>query len=59
MTKARCTLDKSVHERDKLHLPAAGATIDEQELWSKIQETLGPKLLETELLHDYTLSNVL
>jgi heptaprenyl diphosphate synthase len=52
-------LDKSVHERDKLQLPAAGTTIDEQELWSRIQETLGPKLLETEeLLHDYTLSNV-
>lgn len=52
-------MDKSVHERDKLQLPAAGATIDEQELWSKIQEILGPKLLETEeLLHDYTLSNV-
>ena len=52
-------MDKSVHERDKLQLPAAGATIDEQELWSKIQEILEPKLLETEeLLRDFTLSNV-
>jgi heptaprenyl diphosphate synthase len=52
-------LDKLVHEINNPLLPVAGATIDEQQLWSRIQETLGPKLLETEeLLHDFTLSNV-